>query len=1349
MRNLKNIGCSTSEIGGITATTWDVTTNSLICASGPTGPEGASALIRLKRIHYSRGLEVGETEIAAWDLDGPLPDPSKDKILSLHYLPDIATICIILAGGDIYIVREELQAGQERIEIVGSVDAGITAADWSPDEELLAISTGAGTFLFMTRDFEEVTNVTFGPEDLKLSKHVSVGWGKSETQFKGKRAKALRDPTVPEHVDEGKLSPCDDSRSMISWRGDGAYVAINTIEAENRRIIRVYSREGILDSVSEPVDGLEGSLSWRPAGNLITGVQRSKEYVQVVFFERNGLRHGQFRLRLTQRELEDWGMRIDLKWNNDSTVLAVSYLDRVQLWTMGNYHYYLKQEIHLGSAGNVQGVHSALGVSWHPEQALRLGVHSTYAEMDLNYTSTVAGGSTFIPNDHGLVSVIDGCNLKVTPLKRANVPPPMSLHEISLDRNVTDTAMSRSGACIAALDQQQLTVWKHDDENDEYSVASRHDLTVGSAGKILPRQVAFWGDSDIVFLVYSEDSHKDVIYKAALDQGKVTPTTLLELPFSISCLIPALNHDSIFLESTGGSIYELEDNRHGSYDTNGVNGTKTNEHTLAVKELLKNPPWPKSCPKIEVWQSDEKVKKRIIFGLTATGTLYAAEPWSGRQGSQLARNCTSFLVTQAHLIFTTSQHLLKFVHLTAHQDLEVPSDEPETDERCRSIERGAQLVTVMPSSYAVVLQMPRGNLETIFPRALVLAGIRKSIVTKDYRTAFLTCRNQRVDMNILHDYDPGQFMANVSLFVKQIKKVEHIDLFLSQLRDEDVCQTMYKNTLNFSMSDEVGPQTNGISYNALIAGESKVNRICDAFLQALGGLRESHLQNIITAHVCKAPPDLDAALSLIGRLREHGDESVERAVEHICFLADVNQIYNHALGLYDLDLTLLVAQQSQKDPREYLPYLQTLQEQPPLRRKFTIDNDLSRHTKALHHLHALHAFDELLTYTTKHALYPQALTLYRYDPPHLTILTRHHASFLLSHSHFHAGALAYASLSDHAAAYPAYRAAGLWREALGCASLVPLPAEELKALARDLAEGLVEARDFQAAATVVREYGGDGPGAARLLCRGHWYAEAVRVIALQGGGGGGGGGDGVARERLLEEVLDVGLVEGFAGMTELLAECKGQLGAQVPRLRELREKKVRDPLGFFEGGEAAGGGVDVPDNVSIAPTDASTTGGTFLTRYTGKTKGTLGTAVSRRSSKNRRREERKRAAGKKGSIYEEEYLVNSVRRLIERVNGVGEEVERLVEGLVRRGMRERARAVEEAMVEVTEACKGCIGEVFEVVDENKSAAEAEKGEIAEYRPSGGEGVLWESMEQAWKRQEPPVVKAFQRLSLLG
>jgi elongator complex protein 1 len=272
-----------------------------------------------------------------------------------------------LAGGDIVVVRDEPPSEEDRIEIVGSVDAGITAASWSPDEELLAITTKADTVVFMSRSFEGITDVSMTSEDLKASNHVSVGWGKKETQFKGKGAKALRDPTMPEKTDEGVLSANDDSNAAISWRGDGAYLAISSIEASSRRIIRVYSREGILDSVSEPVDGLEGALSWRPAGNLIAGVRSLEDRVDVVFFERNGLRHGQFSLRLTEAQRQLPGRHIGLSWNSDSTVLAVIMADCIQLWTMGNYHWYLKQEIKTTSTMALSEP-----LVWHPEKSLRL-----------------------------------------------------------------------------------------------------------------------------------------------------------------------------------------------------------------------------------------------------------------------------------------------------------------------------------------------------------------------------------------------------------------------------------------------------------------------------------------------------------------------------------------------------------------------------------------------------------------------------------------------------------------------------------------------------------------------------------------------------------------------------------------------------------------------------------------------------------------------------------------------------------------------------------------------------------------------------------------------------------------
>lgn len=641
-------------------------------------------------------------------------------------------------------------------------------------------------------------------------------------------------------------------------------------------------------------------------------------------------------------------------------------------------------------------------------------------------------------------------------------------------------------------------------------------------------------------------------------------------------------------------------------------------------------------------------------------------------------------------------------------------------------------MTVMPTIFALVLQMPRGNLETIHPRALVLAGIRDNINKKNYKVAFLACRNQRVDMNILHDHAPQQFISNVGSFIDQVKKVEYIDLFLSQLREEDVSETMYKETLPGGAHAQDAPGVESSESKV-----SKVNRICNAFLAALKNRTSTHFQNVITAHVCKTPPDLDAGLTQIAGLRSENSRLVDAAIEHICFLADVNRLFDYALGLYDLELALLVAQQSQKDPKEYLPFLRNLQGIPELRRQYSIDNHLGRFKKALQHLCDLGAFEEVKAYTIKHSLYPEALAFYRYRDDQLRQITRLHADFLHRTGHFADAGLAYEHLTDHPAASDSYRRAHLWQDSLACALLAPLSPPDLHSLATTLAAALAESKSFSAAATVHLDHLADVPGAVRLFCQGYFFADALRAAGRH------------HRPDLLPDVIDAGLVEGMAATTDLLADCKAQLGAQVPRIHELRAKKAADPLAFYSGSgvDDDGNDVDVPDNVSLVTTtmtDASTRGGgTLLTRYTDRS-GTAGTGASRRTSKNRRREERKRARGKKGSVYEEEYLVRSVGRLVERVGSVRGEVGRLVVGLMRRGMRERAGAVEDAMVEVVGMCRACLGEVFGGDDDG--GGKVVGGE--EGRPKGGEGVLWDAMGGEG-RIEAPVVKDFARLSLLG
>ena len=1256
MRNLRNRKHARHLVsGGLAVTAWDSSNDSIILTFGPN----ENHTITLKRQLQDQGPEEAQT-ITSWDAPSPHPDIPVDRILDLHCFPDTRSLCIVLAGGDIVIVREDPQPGEDLVEIVGSVDAGIRAAAWSPDEEILALATGADTLLFMTRDFEGLANITLTAEDLKVSDHVSVGWGKKETQFKGRGvAKTLRDPTVPEHVDEGTLSSLDDGMTKIGWRGDGQYLAVNNIlDGETkRRVIRVYSREGTLQSVSEPVNGLEGALSWKPSGQLLAGIRRLEDKIDVVFFEKNGLRHGEFDLRLNKEEMFTIGATLDLKWNVDSTVLAVSMKDRVQLWTMGNYHYYLKQEILL-NASTPTTAHTA----WHPEKSLHLACWNDASMHGLSYSFEVSRGPIAPPHDSGFVAVIDGKNLKITPLRIANIPPPMAFDEIELPDNALHVSVNDDGTEIVVLHNESVSIWSCD-----YCVKPARKATFKSAVEI-PSSEKLGMSSSIQISqecgIFIRTDHDRIFYSARLDDRFHTDGETVLPSIEIS-------------------------------DPSNMTWTGPSQQTISVR-------------------------------LSDNGVLHIHNDTQNLSIS----GCTSFLITSMHLIYTTSQHLLKFVHLHPG-NLNIPPDEPEKDERCRSIERGAKIVTVMPSAYALVLQMPRGNLETIYPRALVLAGIRRSLGDRDYKKAFLICRTQRVDMNILHDYAPDQFMRDVSLFVKQVKKVEYIDLFLSSLSEENVSETLYRETL----APEETPKTNGVtnenagSHTPIV--DSKMNRICNAFLHEFQVNSATRLQNTVTVHVCKKPPDLESGLRLVSELQKQGEQDrLEHAVEHICFLADTNQLYDTALGIYDLDVALLVAQQSQKDPREYLPYLQSLHDMQPLRQKFTIDDDLKRYQKALSHLHALEAFDELQAYTIKHELYSKATDLYRYDNNRLKELTRLYADYLNSRNKFKEAGIAYEHISDHASAYEAFRAITMWRECLFNALLVPVSATELLTLAQDLAGSLEEAKNFHEAAAIHLDYLDDLQGSARLLCKAYNFAEAMQQVVLR------------RKTELLKEIIDPGLVDGAAAMTELLAEMKSQLAAQVPRLRDLRQKKAEDPLAFLDG--ADGGDGDVPDNISLAPTDASTSGGTFMTRYTNRSMGTLATNATRKTSKNRRREERKRARGKKGTVYEEEYLINSIARLIDRLNDVGEDVGRLVDGLMRRSMRERAIAVQAAMDDVVESVNACTDEVFET--QKGSGEEEALSSNENSRPWGGQGVLWEALTSA--KRQAPALKTFERLALI-
>ena len=68
-----------------------------------------------------------------------------------------------------------------------------------------------------------------------------------------------------------------------------------------------------------------------------------------------------------------------------------------------------------------------------------------------------------------------------------------------------------------------------------------------------------------------------------------------------------------------------------------------------------------------------------------------------------------------------------------------------------------------------------------------------------------------------------------------------------------------------------------------------------------------------------------------------------------------------------------------KDPREYLPFLRELRALPKFYQRYKIDDHLRRYTSALQNLRLAgpEYFEEVLSYVERHVLYQEALHLWR------------------------------------------------------------------------------------------------------------------------------------------------------------------------------------------------------------------------------------------------------------------------------------------------------------------------------------------------------------------------------------
>jgi len=116
-------------------------------------------------------------------------------------------------------------------------------------------------------------------------------------------------------------------------------------------------------------------------------------------------------------------------------------------------------------------------------------------------------------------------------------------------------------------------------------------------------------------------------------------------------------------------------------------------------------------------------------------------------------------------------------------------------------------------------------------------------------------------------------------------------------------------------------------------------------LEKVKQLQAEELQ--VSEEQCEVAPHLDANGSGDGRKGQRGHRSKE-ILEYVCWLANPNKLYELALSFYDLELVAMIAQFTQKDPKEYVSYLNAVQAiEDPIERRCQICLDIKNFEQAV------------------------------------------------------------------------------------------------------------------------------------------------------------------------------------------------------------------------------------------------------------------------------------------------------------------------------------------------------------------------------------------------------------------
>ncbi|KAL6266875.1 hypothetical protein P5V15_003703 [Pogonomyrmex californicus] len=1160
------------------------------------------------------------------------------EIVSLDYCNTLHELFLAYKSG-IIIKIDPLSKQDFNSIVLARFESGLQCMEFSPDHEIIAAVTGAGFVVTMILDCLVLSEVNLYLEEFGQNSFVTIGWGKKETQFHGSKGKAAAQAKPEELVP----NETDDGSTQISWRGDGTLFVVSFLHKKTKiRQLKIFSREGVLLSTSEPLNGLEKNVAWNPSGSLIATTQRRDNRLVVAFIEKNGLKYSELCLPYESQKITIK----DLLWSPCSEILTIVYhqpdvnSSLVELWTQNNDHWYLKQTLIFREDNPL------IYTTWSSmendinRKELIFVTKNEFSFYPVNWCVNHSWSKT--ADDKAVVGVIDGHNILVTGFRDGIVPPPLAHQILYIDEpvnaivfapNVKDeNSLINSNAFCAILYTNELIFFKQEMENEglmykflrTYSIDC--DVICDIAYNSLKNQWYYlnhflWFTSNI--MLYSVTTAKQnllcVLFLDKEINNRLEVSQIYTFDDPIQHIISSPDASTAYI-ITQNKVYKYT--KDGQFEETKI--------SFAMP-----------CSQMEVIKI---ASNDVIIALSHDNNFFI--------DGEVVKNITGFYVHSHFLLLITLQATLICVPLSKtgieqlkKHDLTIKpwlnlnhKEELHADIYIRRLERDSRIIIAVPQNSRTILQMPRGNLECIQPRILLLHILKSYLNSCDYLPAFELMTKQRINLNLIYDHNPQLFMDNIEKFVTDIahRNINMLTMFLTELSDEDVTRTTYMYCYeNHAVQSDI--ETKKTTINKV----DKVCKILKAVMENRVDASEFMWPILITLVKNKKRQGLEDALRKIKDIKmfEDSQESLQcvssvsasEILKYLLHFVNINTLYDVALGMYDFDLTMFIASKSSKDPKEYIPFLNDLKKLDKNYREYSINMHLKRYELAFKCLSKEPSrFEECLTLVREYDLYKIAMKTFEKNSMEYQKVVEIYGDFLSSKCKYsEAGMMYYRSGQFHKALEMFSTTGNDWQDAIALSKEMNLGPVDSYALYETLLEHLKNEKKYEHAATILKDYMKHNEEAIALLCEGKFWKQAIR-IALD-----------FQRLDLNETHIKPGVKEhaeyvikkldkkitDFLQYTSRLAIVRKEIGE-----RRIYNEKICDD-------KESGCNEEIPDNIQD-------TLSTIYSNLSQRSKISAITKKSYRSSKNRRKHARKFFNLKEGSMFEDLSLIYALYQIV-------------------------------------------------------------------------------------------------------